>query len=394
MIDPTFSESSYGFRPGRRAHDAVCQAQRFVQSGRRWVVDVDLEKFFDRVNPAVLMGLVHKRITDPRLLALIRRYRNAGGMADGVVTDRHEGTPQGGPLSPVLANVLLDVVDKQLEQRGHRFVRYADDGNIYVQSKRAGGRVMHPMITRYATRKLRINVAKSAVAPATDRQFLGCSFWYAKGGQVKRRVAPKALGTMKERIREITSRNGGRSLAKVTAELRSYLTGWKAYCRLADTPGVLADVDKWLPRRVRLLIVKQCKRGTTLFRLVASSGCVRTRGASSGGARSALVGDGGAWRPAYGVSERRHFVAWRTAPRPLITSPHRTAGCGPARPVVWEGSRSGYLSDSLSRSSPKTVRISSHARGRAPGTQRVHGRSLLLSGATARLCGESHALRP
>ena len=265
-IDPTFSESSYGFRPGRRAHDAVCQAQRYVASGRRWVVDVDLEKFFDRVNHDVLMGLLHQRITDPRLLTLIRRYLNAGILADGVVTDRHEGTPQGGPLSPLLANVLLDVVDKKLEQRGHRFVRYADDCNIYVQSKRAGERVMQTLITLYAKLQLRINVEKSAVAPARARQFLGYSFWYATGGNVKRRVAPKAMAKLKERIREITSRNGGRSLTKVVGELRSYLTGWKAYFRLADTPGVFTDVDKWLHRRLRMLMLKQWKRGRTMYR--------------------------------------------------------------------------------------------------------------------------------
>ena len=271
-IDATFSESSYGFRPGRRAHDAVCQAQRFVQSGRRWVVDVDLEKFFDRVNHDVLMGLLHQRIVDPRILRLIRRYLQAGLMAEGVVMDRHEGTPQGGPLSPLLANVLLDVVDKQLEQRGHRFVRYADDCNIYVKSKRAGERVMGHLITLYADLKLRVNTEKSAVAPARERQFLGYSFWYAKGGQVKRRVSPKALTRLKARLREITSRNGGRSLAHVVRELRSYLTGWNAYFRLADTPGVFTAVDQWLHRRLRLLIVKQCKRGTTLYRVLIGRG--------------------------------------------------------------------------------------------------------------------------
>ena len=271
-IDATFSESSYGFRPGRRAHDAVCQAQRFVQSGRRWVVDVDLEKFFDRVNHDVLMGLLHQRIVDPRILRLIRRYLQAGLMAEGVVMDRHEGTPQGGPLSPLLANVLLDVVDKQLEQRGHRFVRYADDCNIYVKSKRAGERVMGHLITLYADLKLRVNTEKSAVAPARERQFLGYSFWYARGGQVKRRVSPKALTRLKARLREITSRNGGRSLAHVVRELRSYLTGWNAYFRLADTPGVFTAVDQWLHRRLRLLIVKQCKRGTTLYRVLIGRG--------------------------------------------------------------------------------------------------------------------------
>jgi group II intron reverse transcriptase/maturase len=271
-IDPTFSESSYGFRPGRRAHDAVCQAQRYVQSGRRWVVDVDLEKFFDRVNHDVLMGVVAKRIADPRVLRLIRRYLEAGMMANGVVVERHDGTPQGGPLSPLLANVLLDVVDQQLERRGHRFVRYADDCNVYVQSKRAAERVMAGLIRLYAQLKLTVNSAKSAVAPVWQRSFLGYSFWVAAGRNVKRRVSPKALTTMKERVREITSRNGGRSLTHVVGLLRSYLVGWKAYFRLADTPGVFADVDKWLLRRLRMLILKQNKRGTTLYRTLRARG--------------------------------------------------------------------------------------------------------------------------
>ena len=270
MIDPTFSESSYGFRPGRRAHDAVCQAQRYVQRGRRWVVDVDLEQFFDRVNHDVLMGLVAKRITDARVRTLIRRYLEAGVMVTGVVVDRHEGTPQGGPLSPLLANVLLDVVDQALERRGHRFVRYADDCNVYVRSKRAAERVaaervMEGLVVLYAQLKLRVNPTKSAVAPAWERSFLGYSFWVAAGKVVKRRVAPKALETMKQRVRESTARNGGRSLTQVVTELRSYLVGWKAYFRLADTPGVLADVDKWLHRRLRMLMLKQWKRGRTMY---------------------------------------------------------------------------------------------------------------------------------
>jgi group II intron reverse transcriptase/maturase len=265
-IDPTFSESSYGFRPGRRAHDAVCRAQRYVQNGRRWVVDVDLEQFFDRVNHDRLMGLVAKRIADPRLRTLIRRYLDAGVMVAGVAVERHEGTPQGGPLSPLLANVLLDVVDKKLERRGHRFVRYADDCNVYVRSKRAAERVMAGLIQLYAQLKLRVNPAKSAVAPARDRSFLGYRYWYAPGKIVKRRVAPKALDKMKERVREITSRSGGRSLTQVVALLRSYLVGWKAYFRLADTPGVFADVDKWLHRRLRMLMLKQWKRGRTMYR--------------------------------------------------------------------------------------------------------------------------------
>jgi group II intron reverse transcriptase/maturase len=272
LIDPTFSESSYGFRPGRRAHDAVCQAQRDVQQGRRWVVDVDLEQFFDRVNHDVLLGLVAKRITDARVRTLIRRYLEAGVLVTGVVMERHEGTPQGGPLSPLLANVLLDVVDQQLERRGHRFVRYADDCNVYVRSKRAAERVMEGLVALYAKLKLRVHPTKSAVAPVWERSFLGFSFWVAPGKIVKRRVAPTALAKLKARVRAMTARTGGRSLPTVVAQLRSYLVGWRTYFRLADTPNVFATLDRWLRRRLRLLIVKQSKQGPTLFRLLRSRG--------------------------------------------------------------------------------------------------------------------------
>lgn len=244
----------------------MCQAQRYVQSGRRWVVDVDLEKFCDRVNHDVLMGVVANRITDSRIRALIRRYLEAGIMTSGVVMERQEGTPQGGPLSPLRANLLLDGVDKELERRGHRFVRYADDCNVYGRSKRAAERVMEGLVALYAELKRRVNPAKSAVAPAWQRSFLGYSFWVAPGPIVKRRVAPQALDTMKERIREITSRNGGRSLARVAADLRSYLLGWKAYFRLADTPRVVAVLDQWVHRRLRMLLLKQWKRGRTMYR--------------------------------------------------------------------------------------------------------------------------------
>jgi group II intron reverse transcriptase/maturase len=266
IFDPTFSEHSYGFRPGRRAHDAVCQAQRYVQSGRRWVVDVDLEKFFDRVNHDVLMARLAKRVEDKRLLRVIRRYLEAGVLADGVVVERYEGTPQGGPLSPLLANVLLDEVDRTLEQNGHRFVRYADDCNVYVRSKRAGERVMERLVGLYAKLKLKVNQEKSMVARVWERKFLGYSFWVAPGKLVRRRVAPKALQDFKERIREITSRNGGRSLEKVAGELRAYLLGWKAYFRLADTPGIFHDLDQWIARRLRMVQLKQWKRGTTVYR--------------------------------------------------------------------------------------------------------------------------------
>ena len=292
IFDPTFSEHSYGFRPGRRAHDAVCQAQRLVQSGRRWVVDVDLEKFFDRVNHDVLMVRLERRIGDRRLLRVIRRYLEAGIMANGVVVERHEGTPQGGPLSPLLANVLLDEVDRALEKSGHAFVRYADDCNVYVRSKRAGERVMQRLQVLYAKLRLKVNEDKSAVARVWDRKFLGYSFWVGKGREVKRRVSPKALTEFKQRVRQITSRNGGRSLPKVVEELRSYLLGWKAYFRLADTPGIFHGLDQWIARRLRMVRLKQWKQGTTVYREL------RRRGLPDRLARAAAAHARSWWRTA------------------------------------------------------------------------------------------------
>jgi group II intron reverse transcriptase/maturase len=272
MFDPTFSEHSYGFRPGRSAHDAVRQAQRYIQEGRSWVVDVDLEKFFDRVNHDVLMGRLEKRIGDKRMLRLIRRYLEAGIMAKGVVMERYEGTPQGGPLSPLLANVLLDEVDKELEKRGLCFVRYADDCNVYVKSRRAAEDAMQTLRQLYAGLRLRVNETKSAVARPWERRFLGYSFWVAKGRQVKRRVSPKALEAMKERVREMTSRVRGRSLETVAEDLRAYLLGWKQYFQLADTPGVFRQLDEWLRHRLRALQLKQWKRGTTVYRELRARG--------------------------------------------------------------------------------------------------------------------------
>jgi group II intron reverse transcriptase/maturase len=266
IFDPTFSEHSHGFRPGRGAQNAVREAQQYIQGGSRWVVDVDLEKFFDRVNHDVLMGKLENRIADRRMLRIIRRYLEAGIMADGVVMERHEGTPQGGPLSPLLANVLLDEVDKELERRGHTFVRYADDSNIYVRSKRAGKRVMEVLRRKYAKLRLRINEDKSAVARVWDRKFLGYSFWVARGGVVKRRVATKALEEMKQNVRAITCRSGGRSMAQICSALGAYLRGWKEYFQLADTPGVFKDLDSWIHRRLRALQLKQWKRGRTIRR--------------------------------------------------------------------------------------------------------------------------------
>jgi RNA-directed DNA polymerase len=262
VFDPTFSEHSHGFRPGRRAHDAVRKAQQYIQQGRRWVVDVDLEKFFDRVNHDVLMGKLSNRIADRRILGIIQRYLTAGIMADGVAVERHEGTPQGGPLSPLLANVLLDEVDKELERRGHCFVRYADDCNVYVRSRRAGGRVLAALRQRYAKLRLRINEEKSTVARARDRKFLGYGFWVAHG-VVKLRVAPDALEEMKCNVRGCTSRSGGRSMTQVCTELGRYLRGWKEYFKLADTPGVFSTLDGWIHRRLRARQLKQWKRGRT-----------------------------------------------------------------------------------------------------------------------------------
>jgi len=266
MIDPTFSAHSHGFRTGRNAHPTVGEAQRYIQEGKRVVVDVDLEKFFDRVNHDVLMGRLVQRSADTRGLGRIRRYLEAGIMANGVVMERDEGTPQGGPLSPLLANVLLDEVDQELEQRGLSFVRYADDLNVYVRSKRAGEDAMQTLRRLYARWRLRINEAKSAVARPWDRKFLGYSFWVAKGRVVKRRIAPTALEAMKQRVRQITDRNGGRSMRARFAERRSYLAGGKEYFRLAETPRVFSDLDAWIRHRLRRVQLKQWKRGTTIYR--------------------------------------------------------------------------------------------------------------------------------
>ena len=275
IFDPGFSEYSYGFRPRRRAHDAVVQAQRYVQEGRRIVVDVDLEQFFDRVNHDVLMGRLAKKIGDRRVLRLIRRYLEAGILAQGITTERHEGTPQGGPLSPLLANVLLDEVDKELEKRGHAFVRYADDCNVYVRSRRAGERVMELLRQLYTNLRLRVNESKSAVDLATNRKLLGYSFWFGPKSTVKRRVAKKALAKMKDRVRDITKRSGGRSIKQVATELRSYLLGWKEYFRLADTPGVFSHLDQWIRHRLRAIHLKHWKRGTTIYRELRARGLPR-----------------------------------------------------------------------------------------------------------------------
>ncbi len=271
MFDPGFSEHSYGFRPGRRAHDAVCAAQRYIQQGRRWVVDVDLEKFFDRVNHDVLMGRLARWLKDKRMLRLIRRYLEAGILVDGVVVERLEGTPQGGPLSPLLANLLLDEVDKELEKRGHAFVRYADDCNVYVRSRRAGLRVMETLRRLYARIRLRVNEAKSKVGRPESRSFLGFSFFITRG-QVKRRIATKALDAFKERVRRKTRRVGGRSLPRVIEELSEYLIGWKAYFRLTEAPSILETLDMWIRRRLRAIQVKQWRNARHVYEQLRALG--------------------------------------------------------------------------------------------------------------------------
>ncbi len=271
-IDRTFSEHSHGFRPGRRAHDAVLEAQRYVQDGYRVVVDVDLEKFFDRVNHDVLMHRLSKRIEDKAVLRLIRRYLQAGIMLNGVAMERYEGTPQGGPISPLLANVLLDEVDWELERRGHRFVRYADDCNVYVRSQKAGERVLRGMRKLYDQLHLKVNEAKTAVTSAFGVKFLGYSLWLNPWGNVRRAVAAPAIEAFKRRIRQITRRTRGRSLSDVAADLRRYLLGWKAYFRLAQTSRVFRSLDEWLRRRLRALQLKHWRRGTTAYRELRAMG--------------------------------------------------------------------------------------------------------------------------
>jgi RNA-directed DNA polymerase len=256
--DPTFSDHSYGFRPGRSAHQAVAQAQRYIAEGHSWCVDLDLEKFFDRVNHDKLMGQIAKRVGDKRLLKLIRAFLNAGVMENGLVSPSVEGTPQGGPLSPLLSNLVLDELDRELERRGHRFVRYADDSNIYVRSQRAGQRVMKS-VTRFITQKLKlkVNETKSAVARPQERKFLGFSF--TASPEAKRVIAPQALDRFKQRIREITRRAKGVSMTTTIEELAPYMRGWRSYFGFCETPEVLMSLTRWVRLRIRAAMWRQWK---------------------------------------------------------------------------------------------------------------------------------------
>jgi RNA-directed DNA polymerase len=280
--DRTFSEHSYGFRPGRSAHQAVAQAQAYIAEGYRYTVDIDLEKFFDRVNHDMLMARVTKRVSDKRLLKLIRAFLCAGVMENGLVGPTEEGTPQGGPLSPLLSNLILDDLDRELTRRGLRFVRYADDCNIYVRSRRAGERVM-ASISHFITGKLKlkVNQEKSAVARPWERKFLGFSFTAAK--EPKRRIAPKTLLRFKKRVRELTKRNRGVSLKRIVEQLSRYLIGWRGYFGFCQTPSVLQGLDSWIRRRLRCFQWKQWKRGKTRFAELRRQGVGKDLAAQTAG---------------------------------------------------------------------------------------------------------------
>jgi RNA-directed DNA polymerase len=280
--DSTFSEASFGFRPGRSAHQAVERAQAYIASGHTTVVDLDLEKFFDRVNHDILMGLIAKRVADKRILKLIRGFLTAGVLEGGLVSPTEEGTPQGGPLSPLLSNLMLDVLDKELEKRGHHFVRYADDCNIYVRSQRAGERVLAGVEKFLAKRlKLKVNKAKSAVAKPRARKFLG--FSYTSERQPRRRIAPQAIARFKARVRELTRRTCGKSLGQVVKELSTYLVGWRGYFGFCQTPSVLRTLDEWIRRRLRAIAWKQWKRGRTRYTKLRRCGVGRDLAAQTAG---------------------------------------------------------------------------------------------------------------
>jgi len=298
IYDPTFSQHSYGFRPGKSAHQAMEQARQYVAGGKAWVVDLDLEKFFDRVKHDILMGRLAKRIMDKRVLRLIRRYLEAGILTNGVVQEREEGTPQGGPLSPLLANILLDEFDRELERRGHSFCRYADDCNIYVRSQRAGERVM-ASVTRYLEKKLKLKVnrEKSGVDLASKRKFLGLRV-IGRGEKARLSIAPESRRRLRQTVRKITKRNRGVSLRQVLTELGRYTDGWVGYFHVAQTPSVFQAFDQWLRRRLRCYQWKQWKSPRTRAKALLA----------------AKIGRYLAWGTAYG-----NHGPWRVAGSPAMT---------------------------------------------------------------------------
>lgn len=290
LFEPDFSESSYGFRPQRSAHQAVLKARQYVREGRRWVVDLDLEKFFDRVNHDVLMSRLARRIKDKRVLRLIRRYLQAGMMSNGLTTARREGTPQGGPLSPLLSNILLDELDKELERRGHKFCRYADDCNVYVQSRSAGERVLKSLTILLERRlRLKVNTEKSAVARPWERKFLGYSCTSQRESRLK--VAPGSVQRLKEKLREIFRRGRGRNLSRLIAEeLTPLLRGWMNYFRLAEVKGIFEELDSWIRRKLRGLIWRRWKRPFTRVQKLMQRGLAKAQAL-----KSAMNGRGPWW---------------------------------------------------------------------------------------------------
>jgi RNA-directed DNA polymerase len=336
VFEKVFSPHSYGFRPGRSAHDAVKQAQAYIQDGYEWVVDIDLEKYFDRVNHDMLMARVARVVKDKKVLKLIRAYLESGVMVNGVVMDTEEGTPQGGPLSPLLANIMLDDLDKELEKRGHRFVRYADDCNIYVKTPRAGERVMLSVRQFLGKKlKLKVNEKKSKVDKPSKVKFLGFSFLIRKD-KVLIRVATKALEKCRLKLRDLTGRCRQGKLEDIAKELMVYLRGWMQHFCLADTPSPFEELNGWLRRRLRQLIWKRWKCGTTRFRMLVHLGIPRYRAALGAGGKSP-------WHMAHSpvIHEALSSAFFDRVGVPdlsflysILRYSLRTAGCGPACPVV------------------------------------------------------------
>lgn len=322
LFDPHFSDESFGFRPGRSTHGAIRRAREHIRAGYRWVVDCDLEKFFDRVNHDVLMARVARRVKDKRVLLLIRRYLTAGVMEGGVVSPRSEGTPQGGPLSPLLSNVLLDELDKELERRGHRFVRYADDSNVYVKSKAAGERVMASLERFLKERlRLRINREKSAVARPWERKFLG--YTVTTHREAKLRVAPKSVLRFKDKLRPILRAGRGRNLRRVIEELKPVIRGWAAYLRMVEVKASLEDLDQWLRRKLRCVLWRQWKRPKTRFKKLVERGIDKDRAA-----KSAFNGRGPWWNA--GASHMNEAVPTRVFRKLGLVSlleEHRRLAC-------------------------------------------------------------------
>jgi len=340
VFDPCFSERSFGFRPGRSAHQAVECARQSIADGAVWAVDLDLDAFFDRVQHDALMARVARRVHDKQVLRLIRRYLEAGVMADGVKQPSEDGTPQGSPLSPLLSNVMLDDLDRELEKRGHRFVRYADDVCVYVASERAGQRVM-ASITRYVEQrlKLRVNRGKSAVAPATKRPLLGFGF-FVRDGQIKVRVDPDARRRARERLRRLTARSWSISMEERIRLINRYTVGWTAYFAYADTATPFAELDEWLRRRLRQVCWKEWKRYRTRQRNLLALGIPERKVREWAGSRKGYWRVAGSWI----LTRTLTNAYWADQGLKGFSDPYRrfrealrTAGCGPACPVVWEG---------------------------------------------------------